>query len=207
MRIGVFGGTFDPIHLGHLILAEQCREQAGLDEVRFVPAYQPPHKQDQPLTPFHHRVEMVALAVAGHPAFRIDEVEKRLPGPSYTVTTLTELRREQPGDELFLLLGADCLPDLAKWRDPVRILELACLLVGARPGAELWSLEQLRTALRMPPTAPVRVQVVPVPLIGLSSTDLRDRVARGRSVRYLVPRAVECYLETHRLYRPPAGTA
>jgi nicotinate-nucleotide adenylyltransferase len=205
MRIGVFGGTFDPVHLGHLILAEQCREQARLDEVRFVPAYQPPHKQDKPVTPFHQRVEMLALAIAGHSAFRVEEVEKRQHGLSYTVTTLTELHREHPADELFLIVGSDCLPDLPHWREPIRILELAGLLVAARPGADLWSAEQLRKALSMPVTAPLRLEVVQVPLIDTSSTDLRDRAATGRSLRYLVPRAVECYIESHHLYRVPPG--
>jgi nicotinate-nucleotide adenylyltransferase len=201
MRIGVFGGTFDPVHLGHLILAEQCREQAALDEVRFVPAYQHPLKTNSAITPFHQRVEMLALAIAGHPAFRIDEIEKRLGGPSYTVTTLTELHREHPADELFFLIGSDCLPDLPVWREPVRILELATLLVAARPGAELWSAEQLRAALKMPPEMPLRMQVVHVPLVDASSTDVRHRAAEGRSLRYLVPRAVECYIESHHLYR------
>src|SRR3712207_5576514 len=138
MRIGVFGGTFDPVHLGHLILAEQCREQAQLDQVWFIPAARPPHKQDRPLTPFAQRLEMLALALAGHPAFRADDLEKDRPGPSYTVDTLEEVRRRQPGQELELLIGSDCLPDLPRWREPVRILELAGLLVVARPGWPVW---------------------------------------------------------------------
>jgi nicotinate-nucleotide adenylyltransferase len=205
MRIGVFGGTFDPVHLGHLILAEQCREQAALDEIRFVPTFQPPHKPNQQITPFHHRVEMLALAIAGNPAFRIDEIERRQGGPSYTVRTLTELHDEHPADELYFIIGSDCLPDLPKWREPVRILELAGLLVAARPGAELWSAEQLRAALGMTPEMPLRLQVVHVPLIDTSSTDLRHRATEGRSLRYLVPRAVECYIQTHHLYQ--AGAA
>jgi nicotinate-nucleotide adenylyltransferase len=201
MRIGVFGGTFDPVHLGHLILAEQCREQAALDEVLFIPAYQPPHKPNQHVMPFHHRVEMLALAVAGNPAFRIDEIEKRQGGLSYTVRTLTELRGARPGDELYFIIGSDCLPQLSTWREPVRILELANLLVAARPGAELWSAEQLRASLGMAPEQPLHLQVVEVPLIDTSSTDLRRRAAAGRTVRYLVPRAVECYIATHHLYQ------
>src|SRR4051794_21805733 len=98
MRVGVFGGTFDPVHLGHLILAEQCREQADLDQVLFVPAALPPHKQRQSLTPFTQRVEMLALAISGHPAFRVDELEKDRPGPSYTVETLSTLQKNRPGD-------------------------------------------------------------------------------------------------------------
>src|SRR5579871_4282836 len=101
MRVGVFGGTFDPVHYGHLILAEQCREQARLDRVLFIPAARPPHKADRPLTPFGHRVEMLALAIAGNPAFAVDELEKERPGPSYTVDTLLELSRRLEGAELF----------------------------------------------------------------------------------------------------------
>src|SRR5439155_12099678 len=121
MRIGVFGGTFDPVHLAHLIIAEQCREQAGLDQVWFIPAARPPHKQDRTVTPFSHRVEMLALAIAGNPAFRIDELEKERPGSSYTVDTLSELQRQHRGVDLWLILGSDCLPDLPHWREPARI--------------------------------------------------------------------------------------
>src|SRR5262245_20387177 len=129
MRIGVFGGTFDPVHLGHLILAEQCRAQGRLDQVLFIPAPRPPHKQDQPLTPFAQRVEMLSLALAGQPAFRIDELERDRPGPSYTVQTLEELQRRHPDAELWLLIGADTLQDLPHWYEPARIASLAGLLV------------------------------------------------------------------------------
>jgi nicotinate-nucleotide adenylyltransferase len=193
MRIGVFGGTFDPVHLGHLVLAEQCREQARLDRVLFIPAARPPHKQGQNVTPFARRVEMLQLAIAGHAAFVVDELEKDRPGPSYTVDTVEELRRREPGARLFLLIGSDCLPDLVHWRDPGRIGELAELVIAARSG---WSLDQLGQL----PAALAR-QVVQTPLIDLASRDLRLRAAAGRSLRYLVPRAVECYIEAHRLYQ------
>src|SRR5262249_45221679 len=112
MRIGVFGGTFDPVHLGHLIVAEQCREQARLDQVLFVPAPRPPHKQLQPLTSFEQRVEMLQLAIAGYSIFHLDELEKNRDGPSYTADTLEELQRRAPQSELFLIIGSDCLPDI-----------------------------------------------------------------------------------------------
>jgi nicotinate-nucleotide adenylyltransferase len=200
MRIGVFGGTFDPVHLGHLILAEHCREQARLDQVWFIPAARPPHKQDQPLTPFTHRVEMLNLAIAGQTAFRVDELEKTRPGPSYTADTLNELRRQHADIDPQLILGSDCLPDLAHWHDPARIVELAGLLLVPRPGWPLWPLEQLRAALVLPQHAVLHHQVIHLPQIGISSRDLRHRVVQGRSIRYLVPRAVECYIECHRLY-------
>jgi nicotinate-nucleotide adenylyltransferase len=191
MRIGIFGGTFDPVHQAHLILAEQVREQGRLERVLFVPAARPPHKLDRVLTPFSHRVEMLQLAIAGYPAFQISEMEKDRPGPSYTADTLEQLRQEQAGAELFLLLGSDCLPDLPRWRQPAQIAELATLLVLTRPG---WS--------HVPdPPPPFRFQRIATPLLEISSSDLRLRVQQGRSIRYLVPRSVECYIDTHKLYR------
>jgi nicotinate-nucleotide adenylyltransferase len=203
-RVGVFGGTFDPVHLGHLIVAEQCREQAQLDRVFFIPAARPPHKLDHPLTSFRHRVDMLSLALAGQPVFQVDELENDRPGPSYTVDTLEEMQRRQPDAELFLIVGADCLTDLPHWHQPARIAELACLLFVARPGWTIWPPEQLKAALGL--QFDLRHQVAQVPLIDISSRDLRWRLATGRSIRYLVPRAVECYLESHRLYRTEVET-
>lgn len=200
MRIGIFGGTFDPVHLGHLILAEQCREQGRLDRVWFVPAARPPHKQDQPLSPFAQRVEMLSLAIAGHPAFHINDMEKDRPGFSYTVDTLAHLRRTDPDTDFHLLIGSDCLPDLPSWRDPSRIVEQAGILVVERPSAPVWSPEQLRAELRLPAEIPLRFQAIHSPLVAISSRDLRRKSALGQSIRYLVPRAVECFIETHRLY-------
>ena len=201
MRVGIFGGTFDPVHLGHLAVAEQCREQAALDQVWFVPAPRPPHKLDRALTSFGQRVEMLALALAGNPAFRIDEIEKDRSGPSYTADTLQEYQQRQPNLDLHLLIGSDCLPDLPYWYQPERIIERAVLVVVARPGWPILPTEELHASLRLAPDAPLRMQVVQVPLIDLSSTDLRHRVNSGRSVRYLVPRAVECYIHDKQLYR------
>jgi nicotinate-nucleotide adenylyltransferase len=201
MRLGVFGGTFDPVHTGHLILAEQCREQGRLDRVLFVPAARPPHKQDAPRTPFAQRVEMLELAVAGQPAFRVDELEKDRPGPSFTVHTLEELRRRHPGDEFFLLLGSDTLHDLKHWYQPERIAELAGFLVMLRPDWPAFTEDELAAALKLADRAALRYQLVQTPLIGISSRDLRRRVAEGRSVRYLLPRAVEAYINDKHLYR------
>jgi nicotinate-nucleotide adenylyltransferase len=201
MRVGVFGGTFDPVHLGHLILAEQCREQGRLDEVWFIPSARPPHKLDRPLTPFAQRAEMLALAVAGHPAFRIDEIEKDRPGPSFTADTLAELHARHPDAELFLLLGSDTLPDLPLWHNPQDVVRRAGLLVVMRPGHPLLPESDLRARLQLPDETPLRLQAVEMPLIDIASRDLRRRAAAGRSLRYLVPRAVECYLQDKHLYR------
>jgi nicotinate-nucleotide adenylyltransferase len=201
MRIGVFGGTFDPVHYGHLILAEQCREQGRLDEVWFLPAARPPHKLEHALTRFEQRVEMLALAIAGNPTFRVEELEKDRPGPSYTVDTLSELHRRQPGDEFFLLVGSDTLADLPHWREPARVLELAGLLVMARPDNPLLTVEELRACLDWSEEMPLTYEVAEVPLIDISSRDLRRRAAAGRSLRYFLPRAVECYIHDKRLYQ------
>jgi nicotinate-nucleotide adenylyltransferase len=200
-RIGIFGGTFDPVHLGHLIMAEQCREQGQLDQVWFIPAARPPHKQDRPLTGFVHRAEMLALAIAGMPAFRIDDLEKDRPGPSYTAETLQELQGRFPDKQFALLLGSDCIPDLPGWKNPARIMELAELLVFSRPGWPLRPVEEVLQSLGLASGAPLRLRVVPAPLVDISSRDLRQRIAEHRSVRFLVPRAVECYIEEKKLYR------
>jgi nicotinate-nucleotide adenylyltransferase len=192
MRVGLLGGTFDPVHLGHLVLAEQAREAGRLDQVRFVVAARPPHKSDQALTPFAHRVEMLRLALAGEAAFQVDEREEARAGPGYTVDTLEELRREMPEAKLVLVVGADCLADLPEWKEPERIAELADILVMGR-GPAGKTARGLPSGLRF-------TWIQDAPEIGIASSDLRQRTREGRSLRYLVPRAVECYIEQHRLY-------
>jgi nicotinate-nucleotide adenylyltransferase len=199
MRIGVFGGTFDPVHLGHLILAEQAREQGRLDQVWFIPAARPPHKD--PGTSFRHRVEMLHLAVAGHPAFLVDELEEARPGPSFTVHTLTDLARQHPGHEWFLLIGADTLAELHEWYDPVGVVCQAGLMVMGRPGERILTPEEIRSALKLSEDVLLQLEVIAAPLIDISSHDLRRRAAQGRSLRYFVPRAVEIYAQEKGLYR------
>lgn len=198
MRLGVFGGSFDPVHLGHLILAEQCREQAGLDEVLFVPTARHPLKTDRQYTPFDVRVEMLRLAVGDRSEFRIDELENERPGLSFTADTLAILKQRRPGAELLLLLGSDCLPELPQWREPERIVDRAELVVMERPGSPALSAEQLRALLKL--ASPPRLRRVEVPLIDIASRDIRRRVGAGRSVRYLVPDAVEAFIRARGLY-------
>jgi nicotinate-nucleotide adenylyltransferase len=183
------------------VVAEQCREQGRLDQVCFVPAARSPFKLDRQVAPFGHRVEMLRLAVAGYPSFRIDTLEDERSGPSYMADTLAELHQRHPETDLSFILGSDVLPTLPQWYEPGRIVELATLLVVARPHHPVTPTEELRTALRLPEAAPLRVQVVQVPLIDLSSTELRRRIAEARTVRYLVPRAVECYIHEKKLYQ------
>ena len=201
MRIGVFGGTFDPVHVGHLILAERCRESARLDQVLFVPSAVPPHKKTHVLTPFAQRVEMLTLAISGHPPFRIDELENERSGPSYTVDTLTQLQAQRPGDEFCFILGSDSLHDFPTWRQPARILELATLLVIVRSDWPAFAVDELRKAVKLPDDFRLRYEVVEAPLIDISSREIRQRIAASQSVRYMIPRAVEAYIEDKGLYK------
>ena len=196
MRLGLFGGTFDPIHLGHLILAEQCREACRLDLIWFVVTGAPPHKPGE-RTPVTHRLEMARIAVAGHTSFAVSEIEAMSPGPHYSVETLASIRRDQPDAELFFLIGADSLTDLPFWREPARIARLATIVVVNRPGPE-----EIGPA-KLPDLGPGSQPLlsVTIPPIGIASTDLRRRLAEGRSIRYMVPRGVEAYIDAHRLYR------
>jgi len=190
VKIGLMGGTFDPIHLGHLCAAENAREALSLDEVLFVPAAEPPHKPPASLAHAQDRLAMVALATAGNPSFVPSDLELRRAGPSYTVDTLVELRRARPGDELFLIVGSDTLGEMVSWRDPERIFALSTIAVQARPGVPSAS----------SPVA-ARVLFVEGPGLFLSASEVRKRVREGRSVRYLIPDAVAAYITAHGLYR------
>jgi nicotinate-nucleotide adenylyltransferase len=196
MRLGLFGGTFDPIHVGHLILAEQCRESCSLDSVWFVVAGAPPHKAGG-RTSVTHRLEMVRIAIAGHPAFAVSEIEASRPGPHYSVETLESVHRDHPDLDLYFLIGADSLFDLPSWREPARIAQLATIVVANRPGIDLVD------PTNLPDFGPGshRLLSIAVPPIGIASTDLRRRLAEGRSIRYMVPRGVEAYIEAQGLYR------
>ena len=198
MRIGIFGGSFDPIHNGHLLLAESCREQASLDQVWFVPAAVSPHKQGEEPTDATDRIEMARLAVGGHEAFFVSEIETRRGGVSYTVDTLEAIKAERSNDELFFLMGADSLADLPKWRSPERICELAKILVVTRPDAPLPDLSVLTPFVKDSTKAGI---VAKMPLVDYSSTEIRRRCQAGESIRYRVPRSVEKYIEAKRLYR------
>jgi nicotinate-nucleotide adenylyltransferase len=201
MRLGIFGGSFDPVHYGHLLLAESCREQCGLDAVWFVPAAVPPHKQSRKLSSDADRVEMLRLAIGGHDAFSVSTWEIDRGGVSYTVDTLQKLHDEDPSRELFLLMGADSLADLPTWRKPERICSLAIPAVVRRNGSPEPDYAILSKLMSPERSALARQHFVETPLIDLSSTEIRNRVAAGKSIRYRTPRAVEKYIETHGLYQ------
>jgi nicotinate-nucleotide adenylyltransferase len=202
MRLGVFGGSFDPVHYGHLLLAEWCREACALDEVWFVPAATAPHKKDHAAASGTARVEMLKLAIGGHAAFVVSTIELDRGGVSYTVDTLAEIRSRNADAELFLLMGSDSLSDLPHWREPARICELALPVVVHRAGTPAPDFAPLSSLLSPERLAEMERHVVDMPQVELSSSEVRRRVAAGQSIRYQTPRAVEKYLEAHALYRP-----
>ena len=198
MRVGVFGGTFDPIHLGHLAVARSIQSSLGLDNVTFVPAGQPWLKADTPVSHVKDRVQMLRLALARRRAFELSTIEADRPGPSYTVDTMEALQRQLGSDaDLFFLLGSDALMDIAKWKEPQRLIQLCQLVAFARPGFGLPTMEALEAAV---PGISLRGVFAEVPQVNIRATDIRCRIAEGRSIQRLVPRAVERYILEHGLY-------
>ncbi|HUQ43220.1 MAG TPA: nicotinate-nucleotide adenylyltransferase [Candidatus Limnocylindria bacterium] len=203
-RIGVMGGTFDPIHVGHLAIAEEAREALELETVLFVPAGQPPHKRADEVTNVEHRLAMVELAIADNRAFELSRIEIDRTGPSYTVDTLEALARaesdgaeEWPSPELTLILSAETFAELPTWHEPERLFEAASMAVVPREG---YPPPDPAWLSRVFPGREARVTYLEGPRLGLSSTAIRARVVAGRSIRYLVPRAVEAWIADHGLY-------
>jgi len=195
-RIGLFGGTFDPPHVGHLVLAECARDRLLLDEVRFIPAGEPPHKRGRPITRTATRLAMVRLAVRGNRAFVVSTLEARRHGPSFTVETLRAVASESPRARLYLLMGADSLDEFDTWREPEAILRFATLAVAERPGRDRG--RRVPRGLRAPRG---RIAWLDNAEIAVSSSLVRARVRARRSIRYLVPEPVAAYIARHRLYR------
>jgi len=197
VRIGIMGGTFDPIHIGHLILAEQARERLGLDQVLFVTAADPPHKPRAVEAEAAHRHEMVRLAVRGNEHFEVSGIELERPGPSYTIDTVRQIVGLHGQDSrVYLLMGADEARNLMSWRDPYGIQGLATIIVANRPGCPI------SEALKALPEDLVRgIGTLQMPGVGISSTEIRARVREARSIKYLVPEAVERYIAEKRIYR------
>lgn len=196
--IGIMGGTFDPIHVGHLAVAEEAREALSLDAVLFVPAGQPPHKPPGSITPVVHRLAMVELAIADNPTFELSRIEIDRSGPSFTVDTVDELARATPEAMLHLIISAETFAELPTWHEPERLFESARMAVVPREGYPAPDPAWLADTF---PGHEDRVDFLEGPRLGLSSTALRARVAAGRSIRYLVPPAVAAYIDQHQLYR------
>jgi nicotinate-nucleotide adenylyltransferase len=198
LRLGILGGTFDPIHHGHLVAAQEVAGSLALARVLLIPVRQPPHKEEEPGASAEHRLAMVRLAAAGNPSFEVSTLEFDRSGPSYTVDTLRILASEQPDAELYFIVGMDSLADLPRWHDPGGILRLAHLVGVHRPG---WCPESLSQLEAVVPEAAGRVQIIEIPELDISSTDIRERIRTGRSIKYLVPDAVANYINEQGLYR------
>lgn len=201
MRLGILGGSFDPVHYGHLLLAESAREQLNLEQVWFLPSAIAPHKQDRHITDASQRCDMIELAISGYEPFQLCRYEVDRGGVNYTVETLQHLRQDDRSRELFFLMGADSLADLPTWKDPAGLLERCVPAVVTRAGGK-----PIDYSLLKPYASTERIEFIQqhqfrMPAIELSSSDIRARVAAGQSIRYRTPRAVEKYIQTHNLYR------
>jgi nicotinate-nucleotide adenylyltransferase len=194
-RLGVMGGTFDPIHYGHLVTAEEALVQFSLDGVLFVPTGQPWMKQDRTVSPAEDRYLMTVIATASNPRFHVSRIEIDREGPTYTVETLRALGEENPDAELYFITGADAMLEIFDWKDPEEALALAHFIAATRPGYELARFESRA------PTRHPNVSVMQIPALAISSTDVRERVRDGRPIRYLVPEGVKTYIDKAALYR------
>ncbi len=198
MSIGILGGTFDPVHLGHLAIAGEARLSFNLAKVIFVPAGQPYFKDLNSITPAQHRLEMLKLAVDPEPCYEVSMLEVERPGPSFAVDTVSQLKNMQdPREELFFILGWDSLMNFPTWKDPRRLLSLCFLVAAPRPGYPPPDVSLLEKDL---PGISARTFVMEKPLLDISSTDIRRRVREGKSIRRLVPAVVADYIAEHRLY-------
>jgi nicotinate-nucleotide adenylyltransferase len=196
-RIGIFGGTFDPPHIGHLILAETAVDALSLDRMLFVPAGDPPHKQFEEKTPIEYRLAMLTLAIADNPHFALSRVDVDRPGPHFSLDMVTLIQAQQPAAELFFVMGGDSLHDLPRWYHPELLIQRCKLAVVRRSG------DQVQPGLHedVLPGLWERVLLVDAPLIEISSTDVVERLLAGRSVRYLLPDTVLDFIYRHHLYR------
>ncbi|GAH90508.1 unnamed protein product [marine sediment metagenome] len=202
MNIGILGGTFDPIHVGHLVIAEEARVKLGLAKVLFVPAGQPWLKVDHVVTLASHRVEMVRLAIAGNSYFKLCPLEVERPGPSYTIDTITALQSQLEAQSFFFILGSDSLAGLHLWKEPAKLVQMCRLVIVPRLGLSLPDLKSLEASV---PGVTSNIVQLDTPITGVSSSEIRQRVAQGLSIRYLVPGKVEKYIAEQKLYLGGSG--
>ncbi len=199
MKVGILGGTFDPIHLGHLIIAEEARCRLDLDKVIFIPSGRPWMKANRSIAPAEHRLAMIKSAIASNPHFDVSCIELDRSGPTYTVDTLVQLWTELGYTSLmYLLVGWDSLRDMSKWKAPLRISKMATVVAFPRPGYEKPDVSGLEADA---PGLSARLVMLDGPFIGISSTGIRQRVAAGQSVRYLVPETAAQYIADNNLYK------
>lgn len=198
-KIGIMGGTFDPIHIGHLVTAEAVRNEYGLDRVLFIPAANPPHKQGQEVTPAMHRYIMTAMATYSNPYFHVSSLELDRPGPSYTIDTIYELKRVYGKDtELFFITGADAIQEIPTWDRIEELLGLCQFIAATRQGC-LPSVDNIKEYFGK--LGKMRIHRLTTPELEISSTDIRERVKTGNSIKYIVPESVEHYILKEGLYR------
>ena len=202
MRIGIFGGSFDPVHLGHLWIAEAATERLALDRLLWIPSATQPLKPDGPVAGNEQRLEMLRLAISGRAGHEVDDREIRRAGVSYSVDTVTELGKENPGADLFLIIGSDSLSSMRRWHQPERLLSQVVLAVVQRGGEEPIDFSVLQGLVGQDYIDLFRQYVIEMPVIEISSSEIRERAGQGSSVRHRVPRAVEAYLAANRVYRP-----
>ena len=198
-RIGIMGGTFDPVHYGHLMLAEQIRTSFFLDEIVFIPVGIPSHKVDSNGANKYQRLEMTKLATFSNPHFSVSDIEVQREKPTYTIDTVSELKKEKYAhDELFFITGADALLYLDKWKDYEKLIQMVTFVGATRPGVDLSELNEKIESLRLKKAV---VDLCYIPALAISSTDIRDRVGAGKSIKYLLPESVEFYIDSHGLYK------
>ena len=190
-KIGIFGGTFDPIHNGHLHIAETVLAATEVEEIVFMPSANPPHKPDQRISPFEQRMQMVRLAIAGHRSFSVDDVEFRLGGTSYTVRTIETLKKEKPDTEWFLIIGSDSLLGLPSWKEPEKLIKEFRFIVFPRSSSDAKRAEKRFLEKSI---------VLNVPLVTISSSDIRSRVCKDQPISEMVPAEVQRYIALHKLY-------
>ena len=198
-RIGIMGGTFDPIHYGHLVAAEEARCQFGLEKVIFIPAGQPPHKVSRQISAALHRLAMVRLAIASNSFFAASAVEIERPGLSYTINTVRDMRNTYPLAGIYFITGADAVLEILSWKHIDELLDQCCFIAAKRPGYRLGGLKAKLPGLKKEQLK--RIVIMEVPALAISSTDIRQRVQTGRPIKYLLPEAVEKYIAEQGLYR------
>ena len=201
MRLGVIGGTFDPVHNGHLFIAEEARCRFSLDKVLFIPSCEPPHKPGASYSAPADRLAMVRMAVEGNPFFEASSIEVERGGRSYTVDTLRTLKEKRPDAELFFITGTDAIVEISTWREPRQVLALSKFIVAARKGVELSSVTGAIPAELLEGPAAERVLLMESPLIDISASGMRERVSKGWTIRYLVPETVLRFIEDSGLYQ------
>lgn len=200
-RLGIMGGTFDPIHFGHLVTAEVARDRFQLNKVIFVPSGHPPHKESSRITEAKHRYLMTVLAVASNPYFEVSGLEIERSGPSYAIDTVQEFRQTYPSDLIYFITGADAILELLTWKNVEQLLKICYFIAATRPGYNLDYLDSILQ--KLPPKAAQRIFFLEVPALAISSTDIRRRLEEGCTIKYLLPENVEHYIIKKKLYLDP----